>query len=430
MAPAVACPSSKHRNNTATRFILRDLAVVLRYTRVREWMAEDALAQGARSRARRQAIAALKQEAHRCVPKGKFPWKCVLRNNSRRRQLVSRLHIRQIEAGKALDTDGALGLVLFNNQFNCVFETEFPFSRHALMLEGRVRARLLLHAGLRIEATRIVMEMEEDIAEEMLQAEVRALSEKQMLAPPVNLDEELMRLLKGPGYSLARRSLGIESASQPDVSKHAACAAGTDTRGLHLTGCSNPAPSRISRVSAAILSLHASLKMLSAAADASSSDTVSLACSSSWTMSSVSDGDVAAHDWVLDDKVTENVFRLRETLSSRMYFRTHRKGDFPASIEDSGLKGAFGVVAELGNMIAGVEPGLDEKDSGLKVSIEKSGKGGFTPNEIAGNIGGVFAGAFEKLSSGVEAGARVSRCIFARFLLNPPFPLVDALCST
>ena len=113
-----------------------------------------------------------------------------------------------------------------------------------------------------------------------------------------------------------------------------------------------------------------------------------------------------------------------------MYFRTHRKGDFPASIEDSGLKGAFGVVAELGNMIAGVESGLDEKDSGLKVSIEKSGKGGFTPNEIAGNIGGVFAGAFEKLSSGVEAGARVSRCIFDRFLLNPPFPLVDALCST
>jgi hypothetical protein len=95
-----------------------------------------------------------------------------------------------------------------------------------------------------------------------------------------------------------------------------------------------------------------------------------------------------------------------------MYFRTHRKGDFPAVVGDSGLKGAFGVVAELGNMIAGVEPGPDEKDSGFKVSKEESGKGGFTPNEIAGNIGGVFVGAFEKLSSGVEAGARCSRCIF------------------
>lgn len=283
------------------------------------------------------------------------------------------------------------------------------------MLEGRVRARLLLHAGLRIEATRIVMEMEEDIAEEMLQAEVRALSGKQISAPPVNLDEELMRLLKGPGYSLARRSLGIDSASQPDASKPVASAAGTDTRASHVTGCSDPAPSRMSRVSAAILSLHASLKLSTAAADASSSDTVSLPCSSSWTMSSVSDGDVAAHDWVLDDNVTENVFRLRETLSSRMYFRTHRKGDFPAVVGDSGLKGAFGIVAELGNMIAGVDPGADEKDSGFKVSKEESGKGGFTLNEIAGNIGGVFVGAFEKLSSGVEAGARCSRCIFFSF---------------
>jgi hypothetical protein len=286
------------------------------------------------------------------------------------------------------------------------------FSRHALMLEGRVRVRLLLHAGLRIEAARIVMEMEEDIAEEMLQAEVRALSGKQISAPPVNLDDELMRLLKGPGYSLARRSLGIDSASQPDASKPVASAAGTDTR---VTGCSDPAPSRMSRVSAAILSLHASLRLSSAAADASSSDTVSLPCSSSWTMSSVSDGDVAAYDWVLDDKVNENVFRLRETLSSKMYCRTHRKGDFPAVVEDSGLKGAFGVVAELGNMIAGVEPGPDEKDSGFKVSKEVTGKGGFTPNEIAGNIGGVFVGAFEKLSSGVEAGARCSRCIFFSF---------------
>ncbi len=287
-----------------------------------------------------------------------------------------------------------------------------------------MRARLLLHAGLRIEAARIVMEMEEDIAEEMLQAEVRALSGKQILAPPVNLDEELMRLLKGPGYSLARRSLGINSALQPDVSKHVTSAVGTDTGTLHVTGCSDPAPSRMSRVSAAILSMHASLRLLSAAADASSSDTVSLPCSSSWTMSSVSDGDVAAHDWVLDDKVTENVFRLRETLSSRMYFRTHRKGDFPAVVEDSGLKGALGVVAEVGNMITGP----DGKDSGLKVSKEESGKGVFTFNESARNIGGVFVGAFEKLSSGVEAGPRCSRCIFSHFLLNPSYILVDASC--
>ena len=47
------------------------------------------------------------------------------------------------------------------------------------------------------------MEMEEDIAEESLQAEVRALSEAPKIADAVNLDRELMRLLKGPGQSLA-----------------------------------------------------------------------------------------------------------------------------------------------------------------------------------------------------------------------------------
>ncbi len=72
-------------------------------------------------------------------------------------------------------------------------------SHHALVTEGRIRARLLLHAGLRIEAARIIMEMEEDIAEESLQAEVRALSEAPKIADAVNLDQELMRLLKGPG---------------------------------------------------------------------------------------------------------------------------------------------------------------------------------------------------------------------------------------
>lgn len=40
-------------------------AIFYRYTRVREWMAEDKLAEEARARARRVAVAALKQEAHR-----------------------------------------------------------------------------------------------------------------------------------------------------------------------------------------------------------------------------------------------------------------------------------------------------------------------------------------------------------------------------
>ena len=68
-----------------------------------------------------------------------------------------------------------------------------------------------------------------------------------------------------------------------------------------------------------------------AAADASSSETASLpGVSSSWSVSSASDAEVVAHDWVVDDKVADNVFRLKETLSSRMYMRAKKRSDgFP-----------------------------------------------------------------------------------------------------
>lgn len=269
--------------------------------------------------------------------------------------------------------------------------------------------RLLLHAGLRIEAARIVMEMEEDIEEEMLQAEVRALSEKPNPAAPVNLDEELMRLLKGPGYSLARRSLGIESSSLPDTSRHSAPSLNSGTRFLHSSGFSDvPASARMSRVHAAILSLHASLKAAAAAADASSSETASLpGVSSSWSISSASDAEVVAHDWVLDDKVADNVFRLKETLSSRMYMRAKKRSDgFPLLSGTAELKSGFGVLTDLGSVFVGAEqaqkgesPG-DDCSNAVSKGHELEGKVG----EITASIGGAFHGVFDKISDGVAAG--------------------------
>ena len=89
-----------------------------------------------------------------------------------------------------------------------------------------------------------------------------------------------------------------------------------------------------------------------AAAAASSSETASLpGVSSSWSVSSASDAEVVAHDWVVDDKVADNVFRLKETLSSRMYMRAKKRSDgFPVLSGTAELKSGFGVVTELGSI--------------------------------------------------------------------------------
>jgi hypothetical protein len=49
-------------------FFASDSLTRIRYTRVREWVAEERQAEEARVKARRQAAAALKQEAHRSAP--------------------------------------------------------------------------------------------------------------------------------------------------------------------------------------------------------------------------------------------------------------------------------------------------------------------------------------------------------------------------
>ena len=49
-------------------FFALDSLTRIRYTRVREWVAEERQAEEARVKARRQASAALKQEAHRSAP--------------------------------------------------------------------------------------------------------------------------------------------------------------------------------------------------------------------------------------------------------------------------------------------------------------------------------------------------------------------------
>ncbi len=299
-------------------------------------------------------------------------------------------------------------------------ENIFLFRRNALVNEGRVRARLLLHAGLRIEAARIVMEMEEDIAEEMLQAEVRALSEKPIPGAAVNLDDELVRLLKGPGYSLARRSLGIESSSLPDSARCSAPSGDSGTRFLHSSGFNDdPASPRLSRISQAILSLHASLLRTAtgnAAAESSSSDTASLPlCQSSWSASSVSEAEVAVQDWIVDDKVADNVFRLRETLSGRMHMRTQKRRDsMPVLGGDVELQGGFAVFTDLGNPIVDAGPcqrAIQAINNVPDVSISKSNlkKTESSISEMADSIGDVFKGAFDNISSGVGAGDSFAR---------------------
>ncbi len=300
-------------------------------------------------------------------------------------------------------------------------ETVFFFRRNALVHEGRVRARLLLHDGLRIEEARIVMEMEEDIAEEMLQAEVRALSEKPIAGVAVNLDDELIRLLKGPGYSLARRSLGIESSSLPDSARCSAPSGDSGTRFLHSSGFNDdPASPRLSRISQAILSLHASLLRAAAgnaAAELSSSDTASLPlCRSSLSASSVSEAEVAVQDWVVDDKVADNVFRLRETLSGRMHMRTQtRRDSMPVLGGDVELQGGFALFTDLGNLTDArpCQRAIQASNNERNVSISKSNlkKTENSVSEIADSIGDVFKGAFDSISSGVGAGdffARIS----------------------
>ncbi len=279
-------------------------------------------------------------------------------------------------------------------------------SRHALIHEGRVRAKLLLHAGLRIESARIEMELEEEIAEENIQAEVRALSEKSNAGAPMNLDDELMRLLKGPGYSLARRSLGIDSLP-PDSPRHSVPSVESGTRFLHSSGFSDAPLQRmcLSRISIAILSMRASLKSAAAAAEASSSDTASLPCSSSsWSVSSVGGADAAARDWIVDGDVADNVFRLKETLSSRMYLQSKSSsGDLPVFRGDGDLQGGFGVLKELGSMIAGD----DARENGADCDAGASGKSGL--GEVVGGIGDAFKGAFEQMSGVVEAGCCIAR---------------------
>ena len=101
-------------------------------------------------------------------------------------------------------------------------------------------------------------------------------------------------------------------------------------------------------------SCRCSLQSAAAAADAdaSSSETASLpGVSSSWSVSSASDAEVVAHDWVVDDKVADNVFRLKETLSSRMYMRAKKRSDgFPVLSGTAELKSGFGVATDLGSI--------------------------------------------------------------------------------
>ncbi len=272
-----------------------------------------------------------------------------------------------------------------------------------------MRARVLLHAGLRIEAARIVMEMEEDISEEMLQAEVRALSEKPNTAVALNLDDELMRLLKGPGYSLARRSLGIDASSHLETSRCSAPSGDSGTRFLHSSGFTD-SPARLSRIHIAVLSLHASLKAATAAAaEESSSETASLHClSSSWSVSSVSDAEVAAHDWVVDDNIADNVFRLRDTLSSRMFMRTQKRSEaVPSSGGDAELQSGFGVIADLGGMIfhGGLgQKGIEQDNSNSNGVVGKGDKSEGKVSDVAGSFGDIFNGAVNKISSGIGAG--------------------------
>lgn len=368
------------REAIKARQLARSIEDQEQYTRVREWMAEDKQAEEARSRARRLAAAVLKQEAHR--------------------QLVARLQIRQIESGKAVDKDGIL-------------------SHHALVQEGRVRARLLLHAGLRIEASRIEMELEEEIAEENIQAEVRALSDENLsVGAPMNLDEELLRLLKGPGYSLARRSLGIESSSL-DSPRHSVPSAQSGTRFLHSSGFSDAPllPLRLSRLHVAILSLRASLRATSNSAESLPSETASLPCSSSsWSISSVNSADAAVRDWVVDGNIAENVFRLKETLSSRVYIQSKKTNDTWLHAASEDLQGAFGVVQDLGSMISGFahcENGVDHGPDG-----SESGRFG----HMVGGIGDAFKGACDKMSDGVEAVAQGARLLTLPPLPSFPFP--------
>jgi hypothetical protein len=55
-------------DNFARFFFALDSLTRTRYTRVREWVAEERQAEEARVKARRLAAAALKQEAHRSAP--------------------------------------------------------------------------------------------------------------------------------------------------------------------------------------------------------------------------------------------------------------------------------------------------------------------------------------------------------------------------
>ena len=192
-----------------------------------------------------------------------------------------------------------------------------------------------------------------------------------------------------------------------------------------------------------LLSLHAGLQSAAAAAAAaSSSETASLpGVSSSWSVSSASDAEVVAHDWVVDDKVADNVFRLKETLSSRMYMRAKKRSDgFPVLSGTAELKSGFGVVTDLGSIFVDAEQAQKGQSSGDDCSNaaskghELEGRVG----EITTSIGGAFQGVFNKISGGVAAGDQFAQmlaadCIFfssdchsrtaavdARFLLFPP----------
>ena len=145
--------------------------------------------------------------------------------------------------------------------------------------------------------------------------------------------------------------------------------------------------------------------------------------SSSWSVSSASDAEVVAHDWVVDDKVADNVFRLKETLSSRMYMRAKKRSDgFPVLSGTAELKSGFGVVTELGSIFVDAEQAQKGQSSGDDCSnaVSKGHELEGRVGEITTSIGGAFQGVFNKISGGVAAGDQFAQmiaadCIFFSF---------------
>jgi hypothetical protein len=253
------------------------------------------------------------------------------------------------------------------------------------------------------------MEMEEDVLEQSIQAEVRLLSETPKYEGPVDFDDDLLRLLKGRGYSLARRSLGIEISDSSSSTHSVDSGAGI----LHSTGLRDEShcDSRLSRISIAILSMHSSLKAAFSAPNVeSASGTTSLpGTSSSWSVSSVTDAEVAANNWVVDDRVADNLFRLRQTISSRLYARTNRNfPDFP-DVSNASVHGAFGAVVKIGEMALQDDVGAGGRRSesncndglGYAENVEMSSG---AVDEIVAIIGGAVKSAFSAVRDGVDAG--------------------------